>query len=345
VERPERADGQASLASRLEYLHYFHFELAAAESEDSLCRTLVAEGCGYVGVDRLGLWFLDSEDADWFRGSFGIDEEGKLRDERASRVRRDRQIYDDSFFRRRVQFRRLEGNAIYDDQQRVVGHGDLVVAPLWNGRESIGALAADNLISGRRLSHDDCQLVAILARMVGLQVTIKRNERELQRMAAEDGLTGLLNRATGMRVLEQQIAIARRTSMPLSIAFVDLDGLKRINDTRGHAAGDRFIRGVAAALDAVRRTSDVVCRMGGDEFMMIFPDTTAREAEQILRRARETSAASPDVRAVSAGPWFSAGIAELESEGEIDAALHELIRRADEAMYYRKREHQTGRRY
>lgn len=327
------ADNASSLTERLESLHEFHFELASLDSIDAVSRLVVEQGRVYAGVDRLGVWYIDPDDPDTFIGSFGIDEAGRLRDERAVHIRRDPTIYDDSFLKRRVPYRLLRSGKNYDHHQNPVGHGDLVVAPMWNGRDSVGAVSADNLLSGRRLTRDDCQIVALLARMAGFQVTLRRKEAELERLAMEDSLTGILNRATGLRVLEQQIAISRRTGMELSVAFVDLDGLKTVNDTVGHHAGDEFIREIAAVLDSVRRSSDALCRMGGDEFLVILPGTSGERARDVVARAQETAAASPRLRAICHGPWMSVGVAELGTEDDIDS----LIRRADAAMYREKR--------
>ncbi|MFO8041680.1 MAG: sensor domain-containing diguanylate cyclase [Alkalispirochaeta sp.] len=345
-----------ALVHRLEQLHEFHFELASAGSIDELCRTLVDRGRHYVGVDRMGLWFLDEQDPGWFRGSFGIDESGNLRDERAQRIPFNPDIYDEGFFQRRVQYRRLIASANYNARQEVVGTGDLVVAPLWNGTVSVGALSADNLLSSRPITDEDCQLIALIARMAGHLVTIKRTQEQLQRLAAEDGLTGLFNRTTGLRLLEQQIAVALRSGRSLAVAFIDLDGLKRVNDTSGHAMGDRFIQEVARLLGEVKRASDEVCRMGGDEFMMILPDTASEEAHRMMHRLTEAAGFSTVLQAMGPGPWVSYGIADLSELSEPtdlsrrsspvpETFVQHLIHLADTRMYEEKRRHYDAHHY
>jgi diguanylate cyclase (GGDEF)-like protein len=346
-------DKTQSIIRRLEQLHEFHFELASAPTIDETCRRLVDRGRYYVGVDRIGLWFLDEDDPGWFHGSFGIDESGDLRDERTARIPLNSDIYDEHFFRRRVQYRRLVDSANFNARQEVVGKGDLVVAPMWNGTESIGALSADNLLTARPLTDEDCQMIALIARMAGHLVTIRRTEEKLQRLAAEDGLTGLFNRNTGLRLLQQQIAAALRSNLSLAVAFIDLDGLKRINDSEGHAVGDRYIREIAGLMEEVKRTSDEVCRMGGDEFMMILPDTTLDEAHRVMQRLTAAAGASKILTHMGPGPWFSCGIAELteiaparpatDGETETDTLVQQLIHRADFRMYEEKRRHYHSR--
>ncbi|MFW5694915.1 MAG: diguanylate cyclase [Alkalispirochaeta sp.] len=351
-----------TLVARLEQLHEFHFELASAPSVDEMCRTLVDHGRQYVGVDRMGLWFIDETDPGWFRGSFGIDESGNVRDERDARIRQNPHIYDEQFFQRRVAYRRLTNSANYNNHQKVVGTGDLVVAPMWNGTESIGALSADNLLTGRSITDADCQLVALVARMAGHLVTIKRTEEQLQRLAAEDGLTGLFNRSTGIRLLERQVATAARGQRDLAVVFIDLDGLKEVNDTAGHAEGDRFLLEIVRLIQDISRASDEVCRMGGDEFMMILPDTTEDDAHQLMQRLTEATYHSSVLSEVRRGPWLSYGIADLAevasaeepsaTSASVPAAgdgidektvAQNLIQVADARMYEDKRRHYHSR--
>ncbi|MEX2443948.1 MAG: sensor domain-containing diguanylate cyclase [Alkalispirochaeta sp.] len=342
-----------TLVHRLQQLHELHFELASAPTVDEMCRTLVDHGRRYVGIDRIGLWFLNANDPGWFRGSFGIDESGNLRDERAERIPLNPDIYDKQFFQRRVQYRRLVNSSNYNARQEVVGTGDLVVAPMWNGTESIGALSADNLLTGKPINDEECQLIALVARMAGHLVTIKRTEEQLQRLAAEDGLTGLFNRNTGLRLLQQQIAAALRSNRHLTVCFIDLDGLKRVNDTEGHGQGDRYILENVRLMQTITRSADEVCRMGGDEFMMILPDTEFHEAQHMMQRLTDAAARSTTLRNIGPGPWLSYGIADLTEIAPRDATpdggsdsesrVQQLIHIADTRMYEDKRRHYRSR--
>jgi diguanylate cyclase (GGDEF)-like protein len=155
-------------------------------------------------------------------------------------------------------------------------------------------------------------------------------------LAQTDGLTGLPNFRSFHARLEEEVARADRYAHPLSCAMVDLDGLKEINDRLGHAAGNRAILGLADAVREELRDTDFAARYGGDEFVVLLPQTTAAAAglfaERLRRRLLEVSqAAGLPVRA-------SIGVAALSPDevGANDAA-EDLLRRADEALYKAKR--------
>jgi len=155
-------------------------------------------------------------------------------------------------------------------------------------------------------------------------------------LAQTDGLTGLPNFRSFHARLEEEVARADRYAHPLSCTMVDLDGLKEINDRLGHAAGNRAILGLADAVREELRDTDFAARYGGDEFVVLLPQTTAAAAglfaERLRRRLLEVSqAAGLPVRA-------SIGVAALSPDevGANDAA-EDLLRRADEALYKAKR--------
>lgn len=338
-------------------MHDLHFDLAATTDVDELCRAVVTRAPGIVGLDRIGVWFLDPEDPEWFYGSFGTDETGGVRDERTARVRRDWSIYDDKFFNREIPYRRRKQSPIYDDQHAVVGQGELIVTPIWNGTDSIGALSADNLLNGKTPTDDDCQLLVLLARMVGHLVTIKRSEKQLreyteklEQLATVDGLTGLLNRNTGIRFLHHHITRSCRSGTPTTICFLDLDRLKEINDRYGHRQGDLFISTVANLIDRAKRLSDAACRMGGDEFMIILPDSTVADGERLMQRLGLLAGQSPLLHQFGYSSLYSYGIASFQPETarrpegaagtgcrDLEEAAEELIHLADLRMYEHKR--------
>jgi diguanylate cyclase (GGDEF)-like protein len=141
--------------------------------------------------------------------------------------------------------------------------------------------------------------------------------------AGVDGLTGALRRDSGLAELEREIARARRTDGRLVLAFVDVDGLKAINDVHGHAAGDQLLRDVALALRIGLRSYDLVIRYGGDEFLCALPGTgidgARRRFDEVARKLTEKST----------GASVSTGLAALEDTDELD----ELTARADAALY------------
>jgi len=169
-----------------------------------------------------------------------------------------------------------------------------------------------------------------------LQEAVRRYEMvtELQRCATTDSLTGLLNRGTMMERLDEEIHRARRYAHPLSIVMVDVDHFKRVNDTWGHQMGDDVLRCVARLLQQSTRDTDFCGRYGGEEFLLVLPETTGEQAlvyAERLRVAMEQQAFCPqDLRVTLSG-----GIAQL-----LDDDLPTFIHRAD-ALLYRAKE--TGR--
>lgn len=138
-----------------------------------------------------------------------------------------------------------------------------------------------------------------------------------------DDLTGLLRRGIGRRELDHELNRARRTDSHLVAAFIDVDGLKRLNDTQGHAAGDQALTHVAKALATELRAYDLVIRYGGDEFLAVLADTSTDQAgPRLATLQHDLAAGDPPVS-------ISIGLAESTSDDTVDT----LIRRADRAMY------------
>ncbi|MDQ3867325.1 MAG: GGDEF domain-containing protein, partial [Actinomycetota bacterium] len=144
-------------------------------------------------------------------------------------------------------------------------------------------------------------------------------------------LTGALRRDRGLIDLRREIERARRTDGRLVVAFVDVDGLKTINDTRGHAAGDQLLRDLVSALRAGLRSYDLIVRYGGDEFVCALPGADLRSAQRRFQfAARELSE-----RDASAS--VTVGLAEFERGDTVEA----LVGRADAALYARSRRGRT----
>lgn len=168
--------------------------------------------------------------------------------------------------------------------------------------------------------------VAALAGMSQLGFII-----QLVRQASHDGLTGCFVRSSGEELLRRQFHIAARSGASLSVAFVDLDNFKAINDTFGHEAGDRVLRTAAGQLRSNLRAGDMLVRWGGEEFVILLPDTSGETAAMAMVRLRERGLGiRPDGAPITA----SMGIAERVSDQVTD--WQHLVQIADHRMYQAK---------
>ena len=151
--------------------------------------------------------------------------------------------------------------------------------------------------------------------------------------ASVDDLTGVYLRGAGFVELEREIARARRTEQPLVLAFVDVDRLKAINDSRGHAAGDRMLLEVAKTLAAKLRSYDLIIRYGGDEFVCALAGLNMADATKRLALVNAALAGAAEPGSVTVG------LAELQA----DESPEDLVARADAALY-RERQQKRGTR-
>lgn len=158
------------------------------------------------------------------------------------------------------------------------------------------------------------------------QLELERQEllAQVEALARTDALTGLPNRRAWDEEVEREIARARRSGHPLTLAMVDLDHFKRFNDAHGHAAGDDMLAEVAVSWRGALRTNDVLARYGGEEFAVLLPGCEADEAIRLLDRLRD---------ATPRGETCSVGVATFR----LDDTAASLGGRADDALYEAKR--------
>lgn len=162
----------------------------------------------------------------------------------------------------------------------------------------------------------------------------KMLQSRLEVLASTDSLTGLPNRQAIINKAEKEFARARQNNLPLSLVMIDVDHFKSINDKHGHAAGDHVLREVSTICQDVLRGSDVIGRIGGEEFVLLLPTAAQSNAEQVAERMR--------IRLASTKIYFheqefnitaSFGVATLNDD---DNTLQDMLDRADEAMYIAK---------
>jgi diguanylate cyclase (GGDEF)-like protein len=177
--------------------------------------------------------------------------------------------------------------------------------------------------------------VATMRSMTKLKAELERLKRENDRLAAlayRDPLTGLRNRRYFSERLGEELCRLRRArTQRLSVVCIDVNDFKQVNDTMGHAAGDTALIAVGRLLESLTRTSDLVCRVGGDEFVLLLPDTDEEQVKTVLSRLREHLPALAGVGLGTRG--LSLGAATYE-RGDDELRL---LSRADEQMYEDKR--------
>ncbi len=172
-------------------------------------------------------------------------------------------------------------------------------------------------------------LLALMAAAAGMRDQLQRallRAELLHDWATTDPLTGLANRRTAEAGLEREIAYARRYGQPMSVIIADLDHFKYVNDTHGHAHGDRVLREVTARLQARVRDSDLTARWGGEELLVVAPGIDLREATALAERCRRALAEEP---VAGLGITATLGVAEFTPEDDRES----LLARADRQLY------------
>jgi len=205
-----------------------------------------------------------------------------------------------------------------------------VVVPLQAGGATIGSLSAFTREAAESLTGPALEEVERIAARAGPALDNARRYGEARALADLDALTGLHNRRYFHETLAREIARAQRYARKLALLVIDLDDFKAVNDQVGHLSGDAVLAEVAERMRGVVRDADIACRVGGDEFGIILPESSAEEAELLGGRIAAAIAARPIPGAGTL--LLSAGAAELH-EGDRPSDLFE---RADDALYRAK---------
>ncbi len=253
-----------------------------------------------------------------------------------------------------------QGRVLPDDDPRaafvrgsldMLGLGESCTCFRLRGRERTLGLLEVELVPPRKILFDDkgtvreaqVHILSALGRTLGLMVENLRLYSDLARQSITDALTGVNNRRYFDTRLDEEVRRARRYGRDLAVVILDLDSFKEINDTLGHPQGDQVLTEVAEVLRTNTRELDTVCRVGGDEFVLLLPETAgpqARAKAESLRAAMETRAFKN--LSDSTAPLklsVSLGVAHLDpaDRGAGDRVAVDLFRRADQALYTAKR--------
>jgi diguanylate cyclase (GGDEF)-like protein len=208
-------------------------------------------------------------------------------------------------------------------------HSGLAV-PLPGESQTLGYLTVFTRSKSHQFSDDDLRQLETLALRAGPAIENARRFREARKLADLDALTGLHNRRFFHETLARECSRAHRYERRLSLIVFDLDDFKEVNDRIGHLAGDAALAEAAERVRDVVRTADIACRVGGDEFAVVLPESSLEDADQLYRRILGAVSSRPLGQAGKL--YLSAGVAELRPEDDPVS----FFQRADEALYRAK---------
>jgi len=185
---------------------------------------------------------------------------------------------------------------------------------------------------------------ALLFRVVRYACERHRLMASLQSLALTDTLTGLYNRHGFVTIAEEQLKLAQRNRNSMALAFIDLDGMKRINDELGHEFGDQALIATARILKSTFRASDLIARLGGDEFIVLGLGVQANATGRIHKRLMHNLAVHNKSQSVMTVA-FSVGFASYKASRRDQKTIEQLMTEADQAMYAEKQSRHAGRKF
>jgi diguanylate cyclase (GGDEF)-like protein len=198
----------------------------------------------------------------------------------------------------------------------------------------VGVLNLADKMSGDQFNSGDIALIELFSQLVGASIGNIKLFEKIQRQATTDGLTGLINHKTFYEILEKELWRSRRYGGQISLIMVDVDNLKKINDTYGHRAGDKVIREVGRKIKECIRQIDTAARYGGDEFAVILPNTSLGDATIVAQRMVNAVASSPATWKRDLIPLsVSVGLGQYDA----DTNPEDITSRSDQALYSAKK--------
>ena len=213
---------------------------------------------------------------------------------------------------------------------------EFVVVPLKAKDKSIGLIVADNLFTKRSITKDDIRVLMMFANQAGMAIeNSKLYERTLIKVH-KDSLTDLWNHGYFQFIFEKKLGQAKENLSPLSLIMLDIDNFKEYNDSLGHQKGDEILAKIAKIVLEFSRKIDTVCRYGGEEFAIVLPDASEKDALAIAERIRANIESHRFLFEEDKAPskiTVSMGVASFPEDG---SRKSELIRAADEALYEAK---------
>jgi two-component system, cell cycle response regulator len=232
------------------------------------------------------------------------------------------------------------GRRIVDSQltpEPLIQSGKALAAPLVAGEQLEGVLMVINPETSAPFSGEAMQLLELFVQQAAIAIQNARLFEEVRHLARTDPLTGLYNRRHFFEMAQRELERARRSGSAMAILLLDIDHFKQVNDWYGHQGGDQALRAVADMLRAGLRTTDLSARFGGEELVVLLPDTGSERAAAVAERLRRTMAElevpSERGRIKLTGSF---GVATIEGSS-LEANLDTLLARADEACYEAKR--------
>jgi diguanylate cyclase (GGDEF)-like protein/putative nucleotidyltransferase with HDIG domain len=230
-----------------------------------------------------------------------------------------------------------------EDLLSALDSSEAIVAPITAAKRIVGLIFADNYISKRPLTAADIVSISVLSEEAGLAMenaVLYEHAQRMRTMAETDGLTSLHNRRHIMHLLQNEIYRTERYKLPLSLVMIDIDRFKTFNDKYGHQAGDRVLRSFGKLLKKTSRNIDIPGRFGGEEFIVILPETGIEAsgiyAERVRKLAERLGGRLKD-RYPECAFTISVGLTSYNQESD---DMSSFVHRVDQAMYAAK---QRGR--
>jgi diguanylate cyclase (GGDEF)-like protein len=293
-------------------------------STEELYELVAREAGGLLGAGAAGIMRLEKPDSTTVMGSWADHPDGRYPAGTQVPIRPGSDVAAAIETRRPV---RIADHPPGSPVSRL-GYRCSIVTPVLVAGQVWGVLAATASAPGGLDAGDERRLTEF-ADLLAMAITSIEDRAKLATQASSDALTGLANRRTLGERLAAELARAGRHGSSVSVAVIDIDHFKQVNDVGGHEAGDQTLVWVADCLSRQARSEDTLARIGGDEFAWVLPETTRDQALIVVERARR---AISSTTTSSPGITVSAGISDSDSATEPS----ELIRCADLALYWSK---------